>query len=198
MTPSIAKTATSSPTKSPGKARKKKSLQSEAIEHRPKIVLVNASRSQEQDKKASYENLEEAKTLATYLDSFHNFLDMDSVAIMSPIRSQVLLVKNYIQDVKKDQLHEDVSGLTTFGSFEDFVSRTFNTIIVSVCKTEDFENKGGPLLNDKRVVDFLLSRLAPPKENEERKLVVIGRSDSFNQLWKESFVQAPGVERMEF
>ena len=161
-------------------------------------MLVNASRSQEQEKKASFENLEEAKTLATYLDSFHNFLDMDSIAIMSPIRSQVLIVKNYIQDVKKDKLHEDVSGLTTFGSFEDFVSRTFNTIIVSVCKTEDFEERGGPLLNDPRVVEFLLSRLAPPKENEERKIVIIGKSDSFNELWRKAFVEAQGVERMEF
>ena len=87
-------------------------------------------------------------------------------------------------------MHEDVSGLTTFGSFEDFVSRTFNTVIVSVCKTEDFEDKGGPLLNDPRVVEFLLSRLAPPKENEERKIVIVGKSDSFNELWRNAFVEA--------
>ena len=158
-----------------------------------KIYLIK-----EQNKKASYENLEEAKTLANYLDQFHNFIDMDSIAIMSPIRSQVLLVKNYMQEVQKDKLHTDISGLKTFGSFEDFVSSTFNTIIVSVCKTEDFEEKGGPLLNDPRVVDFLMSRLSPAKENEDRKIVIVGKSDAFNQLWKKSFVDVAGVERMEF
>ena len=100
--------------------------------------------------------------------------------------------------MNKDNLHDDVSELTTFGSFEEFVSRTFNTIVVSVCKTQDFEEKGGPLLNDQRVIDFLLSRLAPPKENEDRKIVIVGKSAAFNQLWKKAFVEAEGVERMEF
>ena len=87
MKPLEVKQASASPTKSMVKGKKKKQVQATALENKVKIVLVNASDSKEQDKKASYENIEEAKTLAVYLDQFHNFLDMDSIAIMSPIRS---------------------------------------------------------------------------------------------------------------
>ena len=52
-----------------------------------------------------------------------------------------------------------ISKLTTIGSFEDFVSRHFNTIIVSLVRTKDFTEHGGPLLNKPELVDFLLSRV---------------------------------------
>ena len=57
---------------------------------------MDSSESKEHSKKESYENPEEANAVADYLKSFKKQIDMNSLAIMSPFRTQVLIIKNCI------------------------------------------------------------------------------------------------------
>jgi hypothetical protein len=58
------------------------------------------------------------------------------MAIMTPFRTQALVIKNVIQEERKSDMPKAMKNFGTIGSFEDFVSCTFETVIVSLCKTE--------------------------------------------------------------
>ena len=125
-----------SPTKTKGKKAK-------VTAQKPKIdcVFVDVSDSKEVAKKDSYENYEEANAIVDYLKAFHGSIDLSTTAIMSPMRTQALVIKNCIQETRKAELDSVKEGLSSFarvGSIEDFVSKTFSTVMVSVCKTADF------------------------------------------------------------
>ena len=81
---------------------------------------------------------------------------------MSPYRTQALLIKNVIQEIRKQELGKKLNTFSNIGSFEDFLSRRYSTIIVSLVRTANFEEAGAPLLNSERLIEFLLSRLANP------------------------------------
>lgn len=49
-------------------------------------------------KKESFENFEEANQVADYILAFKNQLDVDNMAIMTPFRTQALVIKNVIQE----------------------------------------------------------------------------------------------------
>ena len=57
------------------------------------------------------------------------------MAIMSPFRTQALLIKTIIQENRKAELGKKINKFSTIGSFEDFVSRRYSTIIVSMVRT---------------------------------------------------------------
>ena len=77
---------------------------------------------------------------------------------MSPLRTQALLIRNVIQENRKHDLGKELSTFATIGSFEDFLSRRYSTIIVSLVRTSSFEELGGHLLNSQEMIDFLMSR----------------------------------------
>ena len=178
---------------------KGKSKKHQAAPPKPKIeyVFVDSSQSRETLKKDSFENLQEANAVVDYLFGYQKSIDFNDLAVMSPFRTQVLVIKDVIQEARKDELPKQISSFSTIGSFEEFVSRKFKTIIVSVCKTEDFEELGGPLLNSQEIVDFLISRVALPVGNEASKIVIISKSESLNDLWRKTFYEAEGVEIIE-
>ena len=51
------------------------------------MIFVDSSTSNEQVKKESFENYEEANSVVDYLLSFKSELNFDSMAIMSPLRT---------------------------------------------------------------------------------------------------------------
>ena len=53
---------------------------------------------------------------------------------MTPFRTQALVIKNVIQEERKD-LAKEIKKFSVIGSFEDFVSRSFSTIAVSYCRS---------------------------------------------------------------
>jgi len=61
---------------------------------------------------------------------------------MSPLRTQALLIKNVIQEKRKAELGKKINKFATIGSFEDFVSMRFSTIIVSLVRTSSFAEAG--------------------------------------------------------
>jgi hypothetical protein len=69
------------------------------------------------------------------------------------------------------------------GAFDELVSRTFDTIIISICKTKNIAKQGGPLLNNPLNIEFLKSRCT-------KKFVVIGKAKGLNPLWKTEFLDA--------
>ena len=81
------------------------------------------------------------------MKAFQNDINLDDLAVMSPLRTQALLIKNVIQETRKNDLGKKISKFATIGSFEDFVSRRFSTIIVSMVRTQPFAEHGGSLLN---------------------------------------------------
>lgn len=80
-----------------------------------------------------------------------------------------------------------VKAFSTIGSFEEFISRRFQTLVISHCKTQNVE---GPLFSQ-AMVDFLMSRLKPGG-----KIMIIGKKESLNQAWKASFIHK-GTEMIE-
>ena len=99
---------------------------------------------------------------------------MDQFAIMSPFRTQATLIKDTIEKdwdgPKSDCLERNI------GSIEEFLSVTFDTILVSFCKTKNCEEEGGWPLNSKQITDFILSR--------SDKLVIFGKKESLTAEWK--------------
>ena len=88
------------------------------------------------------------------------------------------MIKNTLADNEEiDKEVKEAFKNTEIGSFDDFMSRHFDTVIVSLCKTQDVEKHGGPLLNNSLNVDFLKSRAT-------KKLVIISKESSINGLWK--------------
>lgn len=81
---------------------------------------------------------------------------------------------------------------STVGSFEDFVSRRFSSIIVSMVRTESFTEKGGPLLNSQDLIDFLMSRVT-----DNANIVIISKAGVLNDIWKDAFLTAPNATLME-
>jgi len=67
------------------------------------------------------------------------------------------------------------------GAFDELVSRTFDNIIISICKTKDIAKQAGPLLNNPLNIEFLKSRCT-------KKFVVIGKAKALNALWKTEFL----------
>ena len=184
---------------SPSKAKGKKA---KPVVQKPKIdyIFVDVAEGKEAAKKESYENYGEANAVADYLMAYHGSLDLSTTAIMSPMRTQALVIKNCIQETRKAELDAAKEGLSSFsrvGSIEDFVSRTFSTVMVSMCKTADIEEKGGSILNSAHVVDFLLSRLDVGPGKGPGKLIVFAKSESLNDLWRKAFYEAEGVEIIE-
>ena len=111
------------------------------------------------------------------------FKDGQSCAITSPYRSQSLLLKNTLTD--KEEIDEEIKNRFLsgeIGAFDELVSRTFDTIIVSICKTKQVTKTGGPLLNNPLNVEFLKSRCL-------KRFVVIGKAKSLNALWKNEFYE---------
>jgi hypothetical protein len=68
------------------------------------------------------------------------------------------------------------------GSFDDFISRTFDNVVVSLCKTKNIEKQGGPLLNNPLNVEYLKSRTI-------KKLIVISKSRGLPEIWKKEIIQ---------
>ena len=88
------------------------------------------------------------------------------------------MIKNTLADNEDvDKKVKEAFKNTEIGSFDDFMSRHFDTVIVSLCKTSHVEKYGGPLLNNPLNVDFLKSRAT-------KKLVIISKESSLNKLWK--------------
>ena len=87
----MALSSVASPTKSSPKKRSAKKQQTAAapivVSTEPRITFVDSSVSTEQDKKGSFENYEEANSVADYLNAFKDKLDFDDLAIMSPLRT---------------------------------------------------------------------------------------------------------------
>ena len=54
-------------------------------------------------------------------------------------------------------------------SFDELMSRTFDTLIISVCKTKQVTKTGGPLFNNPTNIEFLKSRV-------NKRLVIIGKA----------------------
>ena len=189
--------ATETPSPSKAKGKKVKAL---AAKPKIELVFVDVSEGKEVAKKESYENYEEANAVADYLMAFHDSLDLGTTAIMSPMRTQALVIKNCIQETRKAELDQTKEGLSSFsrvGSIEDFVSRTFSTVMVSMCKTADIKEKGGSILNSPHVVDFLLSRLDLASGKGPSKLIIFGKSEALNDLWRKAFYEAEGVQIIE-
>ena len=137
--------------------------------------------------KGSFENYMEANSVADYLQWFKDDIDFDDLAIMSTLRTQVLVIKSVIQDVRKKELGA-ISKFNKIGSFEDFISRRYKTIIVSLVRTKPFAEHGGPLMNSQALIDYLKSRAAPGG-----KIVIISKEEALNDIWRNAFHSAPGV-----
>lgn len=96
---------------------------------------------------------------------------------MTPYRPQSLLLKNTLAD--REDIDAETKARWTnseIGAIDDFLSRTFDTVVVSLCKTKNIERTGGPLLNNPLNIDYLKSRAL-------KKLVVIGKSRALPEIW---------------
>ena len=69
---------------------------------------------------------------------------------------------------------------TSIGAFDEFVSRTFDTLIVSLTKTKNVVKYGGPLLNNANVLEYLKSRCL-------KRIVLIGKASALNEMWRREF-----------
>ena len=70
-------------------------------------------------------------------------------------------------------------GGSEIGAFDDFLSRTFDTVLVSMCKTKKVA-KPGSILSNPLVVEFLLTR-------STKRLVIFANSKSLNAQWRKEF-----------
>jgi hypothetical protein len=75
-----------------------------------------------------------------------------------------------------------VRNFIEVGSFEEFVSRQFTTVIVSFCKTKNVVKQGGPLLNNAGIIEFL-------KKRAKKQIVIFGKAKSLNPIWKNEFYE---------
>jgi len=95
---------------------------------------------------------------------------------------------------RKRDLGKELSSFSRIGSFEDFSSCHYSTIIVSLVRSSDFEEFGGPILNSQELVDFLMSRSCDDAATgNPAKIIIISKSHSLNDLWKNKFYSAPNV-----
>eukprot|EP00347_Sterkiella_histriomuscorum_P019777 403340332 len=166
--------------KGSAKAKKGKKPEVEQIQAKSKDVeihFIDLSNAQEKDQKESFINDDEAQSIADYLMTQQD-IDLNSVAIMTPFRTQVLAIRNIFQS--RDELPAALKSFYQFGSFDEYVSQTFKVVIVSMCKTKNIVKNGGPLLNSHLNVDFLKSRAT-------EKIIVFGRAKALNNLWRHEF-----------
>jgi superfamily I DNA and/or RNA helicase len=101
--------------------------------------------------KESFTNEVEANAVVDYLSAF----SVDgSCAVMTPYRTQSLVIKNCIEERLDDLPAKLVKDLIV-GSYEDFMGRSFKTIVVSLCRSTYNDQQ----LQAPHIVAFLLSRL---------------------------------------
>jgi len=96
------------------------------------------------------------------------------------------MIKNLIQEERAADLPTKTSQFQMIGSFEDFMSRKFKTIMISVCRTGSQE---GSLFSPK-MLKFILSRL-----ESDSKVICIGKSASLSEEWKSVLLH--GAELIE-
>ena len=117
------------------------------------------------------------------------------MAILTPIRFQALVIKNIVQESRKTELGKKISKFNTIGSFEDFVSTKFSTIIVSLTRTKSFSEHGGALFNSQELIDYLMSRVTT-KIAGDAHIIVISKAEALNDIWKNAFYSATNVTVM--
>ena len=100
---------------------------------------------------------------------------------MSPFRTQALVIKNVVQEERKDELPKAILNSIVIGSFEDFLSCTFDTVIVSFCKTEVDNVMQKPLLSSLNVIEFLKTRVAV--DVQDTKLVIVAKAECLPEHW---------------
>ena len=94
------------------------------------------SQGEEKEQKDSYINDEEAQSLADYIQSYPDKFS-NSFALMSPFRTQSLVIKNTLQE--REDMDEKQKNLNEVGAFDEFISQAFDTVVVSLCKTRNVE-----------------------------------------------------------
>lgn len=128
-------------------------------------------------------NEEEAQSVIDYINAHFAELTKDgqTVGITTPYRSQSLLLKNTLieREDMSDEIKKHFAG-GEIGAFDEFVSRTFDTIVVSQTKTKNIVKVGGPLLNNPLNLEYLKSRCS-------KRIVVIGKANALNPLWRHEF-----------
>lgn len=102
-----------------------------------------------------------------------------------------------IQENRKADLGKKISKFATIGSLEDFLSRRYSTIIVSMVRTQPFAEHGGALLNSQDLIDFLKSRVKTDGPSGPGEIVVISKSECLNDLWRNAFYSASNVNVIE-
>ena len=123
-------------------------------------------------------------SLVDYIKAHPELLESDqgknACAVTTPYRAQALFLKNSLQE--REDVDESIKRKLNgdIGAFDEIVSRVFDTVIVSICKTKGLVNSGGPLLNNKLNVDYLKSRAS-------QRIIVIGKSRTLNPLWRSQF-----------
>ena len=150
-------------------------------------VFIDVSFAKEVNKKDSYENREEAEAVTDYLVAYCESKDPKKSAVMSPVRTQALVIKNVILEERKDDLPKSLRGFGAIGSFEDFVSCQYETVIVSLCKTESDAVMQKPMLSSAQVIAFLKSRVS--LDTSDPKIVVIGKAASLPSEWRKEFLE---------
>jgi hypothetical protein len=98
-----------------------------------------------------------------------------------------LVIKNVILEERKDDLPKSLKGFGAIGSFEDFVSCQYETVIVSLCKTEVDAVMQKPMLSSTQVIAFLKSRVF--MDSADPKIVVIGKAASLPSEWRKEFLE---------
>lgn len=141
---------------------------------KPKFTFVDLSDSQQEQKKESFTNEPEARAVWDLLAAFD--LDLKETVVLTPYRTQALMIKNSIEDLPKK-----LSKFETIGSFEDFISTQFSTIVISHCRSEGIDT-AGPLFSQ-AMIEFVLSRL----KAKNAKVIVIGKLSALNQVWRTTF-----------
>lgn len=99
---------------------------------------------------------------------------------MSPFRTQSLLIKNTLQT--REDIDTKLKKFSEIGSFDEFVSNRYSTVMVSVCKTKNIVKTAGPLLNNPLNIDYLKSR-------STKQIIIFGKAKALNALWKNEFYE---------
>ena len=146
-------------------------------------------------KKDSYENHDEAEAIADYLVAYCASADPKKIAVMSPFRTQALVIKNVLQEERKDDMPKGLKTFGMIGSFEDFVSCSFDIVIVSLCKTEDDAVMQKAMLSSEQVIDFVKARV--DRDANEPKLVVVGKAATVPRVWKKEFLEDKQTQVLE-
>jgi hypothetical protein len=119
--------------------------------------------------------------------AYGSTLDASKLAVMSPFRTQALVIKSVLQDERKEDLPKSLKNFETIGSFEDFVSCHYETVIVSLCKTEQDAVMDKPMLSSHTVVDFLKSRVR--MDTSEPKLIIVGKAEAVPMTLRQEFLE---------